>query len=213
MRGNGELFKPFFWDKFAPFDLMKYLFLAFLALVLTAGFAPAQEPANEGLGLIPDTLEPVKKPKAEPIPKKSQTEQTGDDLQARIRYRDARTSAAQDAKVQAEWDRSRVAKTNPDKRDALASYYNALYARMLKIDPTLKERVVQEQAMLAWRIEKKGNPKKKSALADKNAGPGAVGKKKAAAAKKAEDEKPIEAPEPDTNPALVPDTDIPAVDR
>ena len=122
------------------------------ALCLIAAIANAQELPGDSLGLIPESPAPAKNPK--PVPqKKSSTEQASDDLQMRIRYREARTKALQDPNIQSEWDRAQTAKTDPEKREALQSYYKLLCDRVVKIDPATKPRIETLRKTLAWRLE------------------------------------------------------------
>ena len=116
---------------------------------------PASDLPGEPLELIPEGPKGTARPKAQPSEpkKKSSTEQASDDLQARIRYREARTRALEDPKLQQEWDRAQAAKTEPDKRRALKSYYNLLCDRMVKIDSTVKLRVEAYRKTLAWRLD------------------------------------------------------------
>ena len=116
---------------------------------------PRQELPGESLELIPELPKGTGKPKAKTAEpkKKSSTEQASDDLQARIRYREVRTRALEDPKLQQEWDRAQAAKTEPDKREALKSYYNLLCDRMVKIDSTVKPRVEAYRKTLAWRLD------------------------------------------------------------
>ena len=122
------------------------------ALCLFAAVADAQEIPGDALGLIPESPVPAKKPKPAP-PKKSSTEQASDDLQTRIRYREARTKALQDPKIQMEWDRAQAAKTDPEKREAMKNYYTLLCDRVVKIDPATKPRIEKLRQSLAWRFE------------------------------------------------------------
>ena len=124
------------------------------ALCLLAAISDAQELPGDSLGLIPESPAPAKKPKSAPA-KKSSTEQASDDLQTRIRYREARTKALQDPKIQMEWDRAQAAKTDPEKREALKSYYNLFCDRVVNIDPTTKSHVETLRKTLAWRLETK----------------------------------------------------------
>ncbi len=165
---------------------MKLLPALFTALFLTTRFAPGQEapapaapgpekpaqvvpapaPAPEDLSLIPELPMPGKKPKggAEPAAKKSSTEQASDDLQARVRYRQVKTKALADPKLQQEWDRAQTAGTSAEKRDALMSYYRRLYDRMVAIDPTMKPRVAAQRKALAWRLEPRTRKHPKEAV-------------------------------------------------
>ncbi len=131
---------------------MKRLLAFPFALCLFAAVADAQELPGDSLGLIPESPAPAKKPKSTP-PKKSSTEQASDDLQTRIRYREARTKALQDPRIQMEWDRAHAAKTDPEKREALRSYYQLFCDRVVKIDPTTKPRIETLRKTLAWRLE------------------------------------------------------------
>lgn len=91
--------------------------------------------------LIPEEVPQNQKPKGQAIEAvpKSKTEASNEDLQERIRLREARVKAERDPQVRAEWDRSVKAKTDLEKRDALKSYYKLLYARILKIDSSVKK--------------------------------------------------------------------------
>lgn len=127
------------------------------ALSVLAISAFAQELPGESLGLIPEAPKPTVKPKAEATApaepkKKSSTEKESDDLQMRIRYREAKTRALQDPMLQQEWDRAAAAKTEESKREALKSYYKLLCDRMVKIDAAVKPRVEIFQKSLAWRL-------------------------------------------------------------
>ena len=117
--------------------------------------APTQELPGESLELIPEVPKSTTKPKAAPSEpkKKSSTEQASDDLRLRIRYREAKTRALEDPKLQQEWDRAQSMKTEPGKREALKSYYNLLCDRMVKIDSTVKPRVETFRKTLIWRLD------------------------------------------------------------
>ena len=116
---------------------------------------PREELPGEPSALIPELPPSVPMPKTTPAEpkKKSSTEQESDDLQARIRYREAKTKALQDPKIQAEWDRAEKAKTDPEKREILKNYYKLLCDRMVKIDSSVKPRVDALRRSLAWRLE------------------------------------------------------------
>lgn len=68
-----------------------------------------------------------------------------EDLELRIRYREARTKALADTAVQAAWAESRAAKTDFAKRDAMRRYYKALFAKMLKSDKRIAKLVDERQ--------------------------------------------------------------------
>jgi hypothetical protein len=59
---------------------------------------------------------------------------TASDLDLRIRFRKAQSRAASEPAIQALWEESRVAVTDFDKREALKSYYQLLFKRMLSLD-------------------------------------------------------------------------------
>ena len=134
--------------------MTQFLVLAAATCLLSAN-AFAQELPGDPLELIPEAPRTMAKPKAERVEpkKKSSTEQASDDLQARIRYREAKTKALQTPGLQQEWDRANSAKTDPEKREALKSYYKIFYDRIVKIDPTLKPRVEAQRKSIAWRLE------------------------------------------------------------
>ena len=132
------------------------------ALFFLAAIADAQELPGDSLGLIPESPAPAAKPKSAPA-KKSSTEQASDDLQARIRYREARTKALQDPRIQMEWDRAQAAKTDSEKREALKSYYNLICDRVVKIDPATKPHIETLRKTLAWRLETKHSKREKLA--------------------------------------------------
>ena len=137
--------------------IMNRLAALSVALCLIAGIAVAQELPGDSLGLIPEAPKNTPKPKPKPDPsqpkKKSSTEQESDDLQARIRYREARTKALQDPRLQQEWDRAEASKTEHEKREGLKSYYKLLFDRMVKIDSSVKPRVEVLRKSLVWRLD------------------------------------------------------------
>lgn len=134
---------------------MKPLLLPLAIFALCIAFSHAQE---EAPGLIPEIPEaPAKsKPAATTESKKSSTEEAADEMQARIRMRDVKTRALQDPKVQAEWARAHVTKTDRERREVLKSYYTMLYDGMIKIDHSLKPRVEALRKALDWRLEQRG---------------------------------------------------------
>jgi hypothetical protein len=102
---------------------------------------PAVEPE---VTLIPEQVPPPSKPATPATPdapkeKKSATEQSSEELQERIHFREARIKALRDPKVQAEWDRAGKSRTDLEKREALKSFYTLLYDRIVAIDPTVKK--------------------------------------------------------------------------
>jgi hypothetical protein len=112
--------------------------------------APAAEPE---VTLIPEQVVPKEKPVAPKPDTKSKTEQSAEDAAERIHFREARIKAERDPKVQAEWDRANKAKTDLEKREALKSYYTLLYARILKIDSSVKKTADLRSAASLHRLE------------------------------------------------------------
>ena len=96
-------------------------------------------PPAEDIPLIPDSPnlgDGSKKKKAEPTGP-SRTDAAEDALQMHIRLRAAKTKALEDPVIQAELAKARKMKTDYDQREVYKRYYVLLYARMLKIDPTI----------------------------------------------------------------------------
>ena len=101
--------------------------------------------------LIPDEAPSLVKPEegtpatpaaaAAKTGKVSKTETFEKEILEKIRYREAKTKALADPAVIAAWDLSNVAKVDVDKRNHLKAYYKLLFARIVKIDPTLKTMV------------------------------------------------------------------------
>lgn len=140
---------------------MNFFARALLALTLCSSPLAAQELPGEDLSLIPEipVLKPARKGKANKpaaVKKKSSTEQSSDDLQARIRYRQIKTRALQDPRLQEQWDAAQTAPTDFEKRTTLRSYYEQLYDRMLKLDPSLRPQVQVARKALRWRFEQRG---------------------------------------------------------
>ena len=77
--------------------------------------------------------------------KKSKEAADADDLKARIRFREVRTLALHDRKVQEQWDLAESAETGRLKQTALKQYYSLLFARMLALDSSLKPRIEKAQ--------------------------------------------------------------------
>jgi len=93
--------------------------------------------------LIPEDLEPAPKPEGRALPelKKSKPIQAEGELTERIRLREAKTRALRDAQIQAEWTRAEKARTPLERREALKSFYTQLYAKIDRLDGSLKKRV------------------------------------------------------------------------
>ena len=104
--------------------------------------APATPAAEPEVTLIPEQVSQNTKPAPAAQPateKKSKTEAIAEDLADPIHFREARTKALRDAQVQVEWERANKAKTDYGKREGLKSYYKLLYAKIVKIDPSVKK--------------------------------------------------------------------------
>lgn len=105
---------------------------------------------NENLGLIPETPEPVQKPKgsaiAEPKPSRKasdtppRTSASEDEMAARIRLRQLKTRVLREPKVQALYEKAQSVPTDYEKRETLKEFYTLLYARIEKLDGSLKKR-------------------------------------------------------------------------
>jgi hypothetical protein len=108
--------------------------------------------------LMPDQTPSLVKPEApaaEPATtpeqkrtKTSKTEAFEQDQAEKIRFRQVHTQALADRKLEELWDKANVARKDADKRALLKEYYKLLYARMAKIDPSLKK-VIDLQATTA----------------------------------------------------------------
>jgi hypothetical protein len=61
------------------------------------------------------------------------------DIRLRIRLREAQTRAVNDPAVQAYWVAAHNTHTDPARREALKVYYNHLYDRIIRIDPSVIE--------------------------------------------------------------------------
>jgi hypothetical protein len=129
--------------------------------------------SSEPLQLIPDTPTTVPKPSGrsegqsmeQPVDspasmndareklKKSKAVADADDLKERIRFREIKTRALLDGKVQQQWDLAQTAKTTPEKTAAMKQYYNLLYARMLSLDRSLKPLIEKSKTDALSRVD------------------------------------------------------------
>jgi hypothetical protein len=109
--------------------------------------------------LMPDQTPSLVKPEALPgeapateaakkPAKVSKTEVFELDLAQKVRFRQVHTEALADRNLMALWEKANVARKEIEKRTLMKEYYKLLYARMLKIDPSLKA-VVELQAVNA----------------------------------------------------------------
>lgn len=78
---------------------------------------------------------------------------TSVDLDLRIRYRQAQSKAAADPAIQAFWEESRLAVTDYAKREAMKSYYQRLFKKMLAIDKGIAPLVEDRQRYALRRLE------------------------------------------------------------
>jgi len=117
---------------------------------------PLASPSPTPFSLIPDNMPPPlerpshrsseKEPGATPGPagavvKKNKTEESIDNIADRIKFREAKTKALKDEKVIDLDAQVEAAKTDPEKRALLREYYTVLYAKILKIDGSIKKLV------------------------------------------------------------------------
>jgi hypothetical protein len=61
------------------------------------------------------------------------------DIRIRIKLRIAGTQAMAAPELKAQWVAAHATKDDPDRRAALEKYYNNLYDRIIKIDPSIAE--------------------------------------------------------------------------
>ena len=73
-------------------------------------------------------------------PKQFATFQSEETLRMRIRLREAQTRALNEPGIQADWATAHHTRTDPERRAKLTIYYNHLFDRMIKIDPSIAER-------------------------------------------------------------------------
>lgn len=136
------------------------------ALKLTLPGTPQSSPAGENLGLIPETPQPVTKPKSKAIPEPkisrkasdspAPTSASEDEMAARIRLRQLKTRVLREPKVQELFERAQTAPTDYEKREALKAYYKQLYSRIEQLDGSLKKRVTVLRNQSLHRITQAG---------------------------------------------------------
>jgi hypothetical protein len=122
-------------------------------LFLDTPAQPSPAPAPDSLSLIPDAPPPNDKPPRRsgsgsgalnPI-RKNKTDAGAQDFAERIKFREAKTKALRDEQIQQELSNADAARKDQEKREALKRYYKLLYAKILKIDGSLKKIVAQRQ--------------------------------------------------------------------
>jgi len=95
--------------------------------------------------------EEPKKKKKQPVGP-SKTDAAEDALQMHIKLRAVKTLALEDPLVQQELANAKLPKkTDYDQREAYKRYYVLLYARMLKIDPTIATGLSTRESVSMWR--------------------------------------------------------------
>lgn len=115
--------------------------------------APAPAPVGEQPSLMPDEMPQGLVPPVVRRDKKTKTEEVEEEYVRRVRFRQAQTRAVADPAVQAEWEIAKVAKTDYEKREAMKRYYKLLFARVRKLDGTVKEEADRREAAAISRLE------------------------------------------------------------
>ena len=76
------------------------------------------------------------------------------DIRVRVHLRLAQTRALKsDPGIEAEWTAAHAASTDPERRKLLALYYNHLYDRMAKIDPTIATEAANRKSIAIERMK------------------------------------------------------------
>lgn len=78
-----------------------------------------------------------------------------DDVKERARYQEVRTKALEDKKVRTLQERADNATDDAAQKKASEAYYKALYSRMRKIDPALKDRIDRVEKATLRRLDRK----------------------------------------------------------
>ena len=81
------------------------------------------------------------------------TFQTEKDIRGRIRLREAETRVLNDPAIQAEWAAAHRATTEPEHRARLTVYYDHLYDRVIKLDPSVAVRAKVRKANAIARMK------------------------------------------------------------
>ncbi len=111
--------------------------------------APARpQKSKKPVQILPSIIDPENS-----AGKKTKTEIADEELRGRIRFREAKTKAIKDPAIQSELNRAQAARTDFVKREAMRSYYKLLYARMTKIDASIKPRIAIALAQSLHRLE------------------------------------------------------------
>lgn len=132
---------------------------------------PATDPA---LPLIPQAPESAPKKRSDgDKPKKSKTEAAEEEQTALIRLREAKTRAlTSDPTFIKEFHDANARHTDLEKREALKKYYQRLYARIRKIDPTTKKLAMErEQEALSRLVQRRIAPTEPLNAAERSVSP------------------------------------------
>lgn len=125
----------------------------------TASDLEQPDPFGETLPLIPEApvsqpapaFEPDSLPSSPSVPrslkppKPSETRLAIEAQQRQVQMRKARIKAELDQDLQALQEAGRRARTDAERRYAMNLYYDKLFARMLKIDPSLRQDELEER--------------------------------------------------------------------
>lgn len=96
---------------------------------------------GSALPLIPEAMPTLERSPEERSPKrekKSATEEAEDAVRDRIKLREAKNKAQNEPDLQALWDSQFKARTDFEQRAILTEYYTRLWARIAKLDKSLK---------------------------------------------------------------------------
>jgi hypothetical protein len=115
-------------------------------------------PATEATPLIPEAPESTAKPGAgkDKKEKQSKTEIAEQEQLALIHLRDAKTLAlVSDPTFGTEFHEANARHTDLEKRQALKKYYQRLYARIRKIDPSTKKLADERERLATGRLDQR----------------------------------------------------------
>lgn len=132
---------------------------------LTPAVPEGATPLMEGEPtLTPDQIDAIKKPLsggvAAPMPdearkekaKPSRTEEAENQLDLRIRYRQAYMKVLPNADIQEFWRAAQTSRTDYEKRAWLNQFYTALYGRMEKLEPLAKILIDENRTLSLRRL-------------------------------------------------------------
>ncbi len=124
-------------------------------LELIPGQSP--QPGNDPVPLIPESPTPTGKRKENrPIKeKKSETEQATEKMGDRVRFRLAQNKAVNDPAVQAQFERIHLMRTDSERRTEWKAYYKLLFAKMNRLDGSLKAQIELAERKAVDRVTQK----------------------------------------------------------